>query len=72
MVNANNLTLPDYPGMSIAMVPENDNGIVRPMILADMKDKEEWKVVNIDTLRYMPLRSQRLEEYVDPKVKDVR
>ncbi|BBG24679.1 carbon-nitrogen hydrolase family protein [Sulfuracidifex tepidarius] len=72
VVNANNLTLPDYPGMSIAMVPENDNGIVRPMILADMKDKEEWKVVNIDTLRYMPLRSQRLEEYVDPKVKDVR
>ncbi len=72
VVNANNLTPPDYPGMSIAMIPENDNGIVRPMILADMKDKEEWKVINIDTLRYMSLRSQRLEEYVDPKVKDVR
>jgi len=72
VVNSNNLSAPDYPGMSIAIAPENDNGIVRPMILADMKDREEWKVINVDTLRYMPLRSQRLEEYVEPKVKDLK
>ncbi|MCY0850313.1 carbon-nitrogen hydrolase family protein [Sulfuracidifex metallicus] len=72
VVNANTFNPPNYPGMSIAIAPENDNGIVRPMILANMKENEEWKVIEVDTLRYMQIRSQRLEEYIDPKVKELR
>ncbi|QGA55132.1 carbon-nitrogen hydrolase family protein [Sulfolobus sp. E5-1-F] len=72
IVNANVYSPPDYPGRSIAIVPEQrQDGIVIPKVVGELGSEEGYMIVDIDPLKYMYLRGDRLKEYVRFTVKEL-
>ncbi|WP_338599454.1 carbon-nitrogen hydrolase family protein [Sulfolobus tengchongensis] len=72
IVNANAYSPPDFPGKSVSMVPEQSpTGIVVPKIVGELGSEEGYMIVDIDPLKYMYLRGDRLKEYVKFIVKEL-
>ncbi|TRM85766.1 carbon-nitrogen hydrolase family protein, partial [Sulfolobus sp. C3] len=73
IVNANAYNPPEFTGNSIVIVPEKDNntGIVLPKILGELGNEENYLVVNVDPLRFIQLRKNRLNEVVKFTIKQL-
>jgi predicted amidohydrolase len=72
IVNANVYSPPDFPGRSVAIVPEQrQDGIVIPKVVGVLGSEEGYMIVDIDPLKYMYLRGDRLKEYVKFTVKEL-
>ncbi|AAK40396.1 carbon-nitrogen hydrolase family protein [Saccharolobus solfataricus] len=72
IVNANVYNPPDFPGRSVAIVPEQrQDGIVIPKVVGELGSEESYMIVDIDPLKYMYLRGDRLKEYVKFTVKEL-
>lgn len=72
IVNANVYSPPDFPGRSVAIVPEQrQDGIVIPKGVGVLGSEEGYMIVDIDPLKYMYLRGDRLKEYVKFTVKEL-
>ncbi len=66
VLNANALQPPEYPGMSVAMIPEKKNDLVIPKVIGELENgKEGYMIVDIDPLLYLKIREDRLKEYVN-------
>jgi len=72
VVNSNAYSPPDFPGGSIAIVPEQTNsGIVIPKVVGELGSEENYMIVDIDPLSYVYLRGDRLKEFVKFTVKEL-
>ncbi|MCH4814243.1 MAG: carbon-nitrogen hydrolase family protein [Saccharolobus sp.] len=72
IVNANVYSPPDFPGRSVAIIPEQrQDGIVIPKVVGELGSEEGYMIVDIDPLKYMYLRGDRLKEYVKFTVKEL-
>ncbi|BBD72801.1 nitrilase [Sulfodiicoccus acidiphilus] len=71
VVNANALDPPEFRGMSSAFVPVKKGRVIDVEVAASLEDREQYSTFEVDPLKYLGFRAERMREYREVEVDEI-